>query len=83
MPGAGRSGRAPSSVEVSRITAHLSCREKSVSSLAQGRGLLEECPGLGDRKCFKSPCERQEVGGAGQVGESWGHLAQGVWELQV
>lgn len=44
--GAGRSGRAPSSVEVSRITAHLSCREKSVSSLAQGRGLLEECPGL-------------------------------------
>lgn len=65
----GRSGRALSSVEVSRIIRHLSCHEKSMSRLAQGRELLEECPGRRDRKCFKRPCEGQEVGGAGQVGE--------------
>lgn len=53
LRGAGESGRALSSLEVSGTVGHLSCREKSMSGLAQGRGFLKEHPGRGGRKYFE------------------------------
>lgn len=72
----GRPGRVLSSLEMSRVVGQLSCHEKSVSGLGQGRECWKsvQAEATGNVMGKRSPLEGQEVGGAGVRGKAGGEL---------